>query len=293
VRAKASPEYRTDTAASTAAIGGSNGERQATLLEQTQVSQEELRKRLILTDRMATVGTLAAGMGHEINNPLASINANISLLSERLQEIEGCVPAETLTELTELTQDAIEGAHQIRDIVQALQQFSQASTGRTELLELNPLVSRTVKMVCAEIQKRAVLTQDYGMTPPVEAEEAKLCQVILNLVVNALQSIEPTGSGKNEIAIRTYSDFRGWAVLEVSDTGKGIPDDVLERVFEPFYTTKPTDLGTGIGLSICHTVISRLGGSIEVESEVSEGTLVRVNLPPMADTEVMVEERES
>jgi PAS domain S-box-containing protein len=80
-------------------------EREA-LLEQTQVSQEELRKRLILTDRMATVGTLAAGMGHEINNPLASINANISLLSERLQEIEGCVPAETLTELTELTQDA-------------------------------------------------------------------------------------------------------------------------------------------------------------------------------------------
>jgi CheY-like chemotaxis protein len=135
-------------------------------------------------------------------------------------------------------------------------------------------------MAWNEIRHRARLVKNYGKTPPVQASESRLGQVFLNLVVNAAQAIAEGDAENNEIRISTSVDPGGSVVIEIADTGPGMPPEVLVRLFTPFFTTKPMGVGTGLGLSICHRIVTGFGGSIDVKSEVGKGTAFRIALPP-------------
>ncbi len=260
--------------------------------------QKRLQARLMLSDRMVAVGTLAAGVAHEINNPLAAVIANLEVLSEELDCLIGdlCssepalgqrpVPApgrptaERVVALRETLHDAREAAERVRVVARDLKTFSRSDDSRTGRVELPPVIESSINMAWNEIRHRARLVKDYGDAPAVEANEARLGQVLLNLLVNAAQAIPEGQAQRHEIRVATRADRRGCAVVEVSDTGEGIRPEVRDRIFEPFFTTKAVGVGTGLGLSICRDIVTSFGGSIEVHSEIGRGSLFRVTLPP-------------
>lgn len=248
-------------------------------LLESQQAQEKLKRQLIFADRMASVGTLAAGVAHEINNPLAYITANISLLIEELEESHGSPSSEQWDAIKDMANQAQMGADRIRKIVRGLKIFSRSEEERRGVIEVIPLIEVSINMTFNEIRHRARLVKDFGPIPKVDADDARLGQVFINLLVNAAQALPEGASDQHEIRISTGTDPSGRAVIEVKDTGPGIPKELLDRIFDPFFTTKPVGVGTGLGLSICHTIVSTLGGALEVESEVGQGTTFRVVLP--------------
>jgi signal transduction histidine kinase/CheY-like chemotaxis protein len=250
--------------------------------------RKQLHARLALADRMVSVGTLAAGVAHELNNPLAYVNANLSFLAERLArvgELLGRTPgipaadADLSPQLLEAVRDARDGAERMRVIVRDLKTFSRADDERSGPVPLKPVIESCVNMAWSEIRHRAQLVKDLHDVPPVVANEARLGQVFLNLVVNAAQAIPEGRAEENEIRISTRVAADGRVAVEVRDTGCGIAPEHLTRVFDPFFTTKSPGVGTGLGLSICHSIVTALGGDITVESG-RGGTLFRVSLPP-------------
>jgi len=237
--------------------------------------RRELQARLLLTDRMASVGTLAAGVAHEINNPLAYVIANIDSAAGELRRLSSPALARTLAALAE----AQEGAERVRRIVFDLKTFSRADDAARERVDLREVVESSINLAMNEIRHRARLTRDLGPVPRVEANAGRLGQVVVNLLVNAAQAIPEGAADQNEIRVRTRTDDAGNALLEVEDTGPGMPPEIKHRIFDPFYTTKPIGEGTGLGLTICHGIVSELGGCIEVDSEVGAGSMFRVVLP--------------
>jgi PAS domain S-box-containing protein len=242
--------------------------------------QEKLQRQLVFADRMACVGTLAAGVAHEINNPLAYVSANITLMAESLRALNAEVSSERLSELCEMASEVQEGAERIRKIVRGLKTFSRAEEERRTVVDVRPLLELSINMAFNEIRHRARLVKDYGPIPLVDADEARLGQVFINLLINAAQALPEGSSDDNEIRIVTATDAAGRAIIEVRDTGAGIPAPLLGRVFDPFFTTKQLGVGTGLGLSICHNIVSALGGDISVTSELGVGTTFRLVLPP-------------
>jgi len=176
--------------------------------------------------------------------------------------------------------DARESAERIRNIVRDLKIFSRSGEDKTGVVDVQRVMESTLRMAWNEIRHRARLVKSYGKTPLVEASESRLGQVFLNLVVNAAQAIAEGRAENNEIRIVTSTDETGRVIVEIADTGPGMPADVLARLFTPFFTTKPVGVGTGLGLSICRRIVTGLGGSIDVKSKVGKGTVFRVSLPP-------------
>jgi len=248
------------------------------------LTERRSQARLLLTDRMVSVGTLAAGVAHEINNPLAFVLTNLSFITDALAELEreGGRPGRenVLRELSEAVADVREGAERVRDIVRDLKIFSRGDDGSRVTVDVERVLESSVKMAWNQIRHRARLVREFGQdVPPVEAEEARLGQVFLNLVLNAVQAI-PEGDAKaNEIRIATRRDPKGHVVVEIRDTGVGIPEEVRRHLFEPFFTTKPVGVGTGLGLYLCREIVLGLGGLIEVESKPGGGAAFRVLLP--------------
>jgi CheY-like chemotaxis protein len=146
-------------------------------------------------------------------------------------------------------------------------------------VDVRGVLESSARMASNEIRHRARLVKDYGDAPPAHANEARLGQVFLNLLINAAQAIPEGRAEANEIGIATRSDAAGNVVVEIRDTGSGIPPDVLPRIFDPFFTTKPVGVGTGLGLAICHRIIVSLGGSISVDTRPGKGTQFRITLP--------------
>jgi len=247
------------------------------VLREAKDMQERMQRQLILSDRLASVGMLAAGVAHEINNPLAYVVANLDLLAEEVK-IASNGPAPNLKEWAEAVREAREGSDRIRKIVRGLKTLSRAEDERREVIELRPVLELSVNMAFNEIRHRARLVKDYGQTPLVEADDARLGQVFINLIVNAAQAIPEGDSDANEVRIVTSTDPLGRAVIDVLDTGPGIPSDALGRVFDPFYTTKPIGVGTGLGLSICHSIVTSMGGEISVSNREGRGARLRVVL---------------
>ncbi|MEI9938168.1 MAG: PAS domain-containing protein [Pseudomonadota bacterium] len=249
------------------------------VLREAKDSQERMQRQLILSDRLASVGMLAAGVAHEINNPLAYVVANLDLLAEEVEQAlhEGFTP--NLKEWGEAVCEAREGSDRIRKIVRGLKTLSRAEEERREVIALRPVLELSVNMAFNEIRHRARLVKDYGETPFVEADDARLGQVFINLLVNAAQAIPEGDSDANEVRIVTSTDALGRAVIDVLDTGPGIPSEALGRVFDPFYTTKPIGVGTGLGLSICHSIVTSLGGEISASNRDARGARLRVVLP--------------
>jgi two-component system, cell cycle sensor histidine kinase and response regulator CckA len=249
-------------------------------LRESKENEEKLQQQLLFADRMAAVGTLAAGSAHEINNPLTAVTTNLSLLLEELAALGDTVPAAQRAELTELASEARTGAERIRKIVRGLKTFARAAEERPAVVDLQRVIELAVTLTSNEIQHRARLVKEYGDTPPVMADDARLGQVFINLLVNAVQAIPEGESTQHEIRIVTSTDGDGRAVIEIRDTGRGIPEALLQRVFDPFFTTKPVGVGTGLGLSICHNIVTSMGGQLSVASELGRGTSFRVVLPP-------------
>jgi nitrogen-specific signal transduction histidine kinase len=241
--------------------------------------QERLQRQLIFADRMASVGTLTAGVAHEINNPLAYVTANIAMMIDEIGTLCAESPSGQMREWREIAIEVQEGAERIRKIVLGLKTFSRAEAERRAVIDVRPVLELSINMAFNEIRHRARLVKDYGTTPRVNADVARLGQVFINLLVNAAQALPEGESDANEIRIVTSIDVAGRAVIEVRDTGPGIPATMVDRVFDPFFTTKPVGIGTGLGLFICHNIVTSMDGEISVASEEGRGTTFRVVLP--------------
>ncbi|OJH42892.1 hybrid sensor histidine kinase/response regulator [Cystobacter ferrugineus] len=240
--------------------------------------REALRARVALAERMSSVGTLAAGVAHEINNPLAYVMANLNYALTEVRE--GRAGAPDADELTQVLQEAHEGAERIRRIVRDLKTFSRPADERMEWLDLHHTIDSAVTLAWNELRHRARLVKQYQEVPRVYANEGRLGQVVLHLLMNAAHAIPEGAADQNEIRITTRVDAEGRVLIEVSDTGRGIPEAIRSRIFEPFFTTQPVGEGMGLGLSINHTLVTHMGGELQFESEVDKGTVFRVVLPP-------------
>lgn len=236
--------------------------------------RKEIQLRLQISDRMASIGTLAAGVAHGINNPLAYVIANLDYVRNKLAVPWNELPPEEVREVRELVEESLEGADRVRRIVGDLRSFSRQADDRVQAVDLTQVIERALNMAMNEIRHRARVVLKLEPVPRVLGTESKLGQVVLNLLVNAAQAIEAGNVEQNAITVRTLLDKHGRPRLEIQDTGVGIPEEYLRRVFDPFFTTKPVGVGTGLGLSISHRIVSEFGGEIGIESEHQHGTLV-------------------
>jgi PAS domain S-box-containing protein len=240
----------------------------------TQKKQQEAQ--LIVSDRMASVGTLAAGVAHEINNPLAAVIANLDLAHREALEM-----AERTgnRDMADYLQDAQEAAERVRLIVRDLKVFSRAEEDRMGPTDLRAVLESTLRMAWNEIRHRARLVKDFAELPPVEANESRLGQVFLNLIINATHAIPEGQANQNQIRISAHQESDSMVVVEVTDTGVGMSEEVQRRLFTPFFTTKPVGVGTGLGLSICQRLITAMGGEIRVRSVLGQGSTFSIFLP--------------
>ncbi|MFO0727642.1 MAG: ATP-binding protein [Myxococcota bacterium] len=259
---------------------------QIALVIQDATRSRELEALLVSGDRLAAVGTVAVGVAHEINNPLAYILAN---LSYSVRELETMVRGPTqlhsargavLEEVVAALKDAEEGAQRVRQIARDLGSFSRTAPDSTEPLDVVPVLDSAINMAWSEIRHRANLVRDLGSLPLVSGNAGRLGQVFLNVLINAAQAIPEGSSDRHSVRVRCRTDSHGHANIEISDTGVGISPNVRAKIFDPFFTTKPRGIGTGLGLPISKKLLDAMGGTIEVESEPGVGTKVRISLPP-------------
>ncbi|HTN53223.1 MAG TPA: ATP-binding protein [Anaeromyxobacter sp.] len=225
------------------------------------------------SERMASLGTLAAGVAHEVNNPLASVLANLEYLE---REAAGRIDPG----IAQVLRETRDGAARVRDVVRGLRTFSRPGSGRRAPVDVRAELEAAVRLTRNELRHHAHLELALGSLPTVVAGEHELGQVFLNLLLNAAQAIPEGQAEENLVEVTARTDERGWAKIEVRDTGSGIPPDVLPRIFEPFFSTKEAGTGTGLGLAIAHSIVAAAGGRIEVDSQLWRGSTFRVLLPP-------------
>ncbi len=271
-------------------------------LQESNLKQDNLYRQLLQSEKMASIGQLAAGVAHEINNPIAFVNSNLGALQdyarqllemlevyERLEAVAVNHPHELQLvqqtrekldlnylreDLNNLLTESLDGVQRVQTIVQNLKDFSHAGEPERQLTDLHPGIERTLNIVWNEIKHKAQVIKEYGDIPLIEAVPAQLNQVFMNLLVNAAHAIERNGT----VTIRTAHEGP-WVWVEIADTGSGIAPENLTRIFEPFFTTKPVGKGTGLGLSLSYAIVTQHGGRIDVQSEVGRGTAFRVWLP--------------
>jgi signal transduction histidine kinase len=237
------------------------------------------RQRFAAADRMAALGTLASGIAHEINNPLTYVIANLQILQERLPALDRAAS----TEVRELLDDTLEGVERIRRIVQKAQLVAPLQPeGHDTVVDLGRALETALELLNAEIAPRARLAKDLQAGLCVCGDRARVEQLFMNLLLNAAQAIPLDGERENEIEVRLRALPSARALVEIRDSGCGIPAEVQERIFQPFFTTRPVGQGTGLGLSICAGIVTALGGELGFESQAGRGTVFRVVLPVVA-----------
>jgi two-component system NtrC family sensor kinase len=274
-------------------------ERKNVELASSKSELERLQAQIIHSEKMASLGQLAAGVAHELNNPAGFIYGNMDILKGYLTGLIKLLAAydeitlppdaarriaavktessyeKVIGELNSIISDCLEGAERIRDIVQNLRLFSRLDEAEIKKVDLCEGIDSTIRLLSRYyISGDIELHRDYGDLPAVGCYAGQLNQVWMNLLSNAAQSI----GGKGEVFVSTRLED-DWAVVEVRDTGAGIPEDQLQRIFDPFFTTKTVGEGTGLGLSISYGIIERHGGTITVASEVGRGTTFTVKIP--------------
>jgi signal transduction histidine kinase len=257
--------------------------------------RRHMHEQLLVSDRLASLGTVAAGVAHEINNPLAAVMANIELAIEVISaRLDGAIepPSSSGTsdaplawaraevaELLEVMQDVREGAVRVRDVARDLKVFSRGDDLRRTTIDVREVLESSLRLAHTEIRHRAQLVREYGEVPAVVANPSRLGQVFLNLAVNAAQALPDGDAQHQHIHIVTRFEPPDRVIVEFRDSGHGIAAAILPRIFDPFFTTKPVGVGSGLGLGICYRIIRELGGDIEVESREGEGATFRVSLP--------------
>ena len=261
------------------------GEPAKLLMARDLTERNQIAAAMIEMDRMAAIGILAAGVGHEINNPLAYVLANLEFVTSELEMLIGELPDEAairlearISDLSQALADTNHGAERVRAIVQDLRTFSRGNDDDLTSIDVRQILDSSLRMAAVTLRQRATVVKNYDDVPPVIANESRLGQVFLNLVVNAAQALPEGNPNDERIELTTELDGE-MVTITIADTGSGIPKDVLPRIFEPFFTTKPVGQGTGLGLSICRRIVVQLGGDIAVTSEPGKGTRFVVRIP--------------
>lgn len=283
------------------------------LQKQTQLNQEleSSQEQLLQSEKMAAIGQLSAGIAHELNNPIGFVHSNLGTLENYVKDIieimstvteikdsmqtplpqfirlEALMEAKDYdyirSDLPTLIMESKEGLSRVRQIVQDLKNFSHTAESQWDWADLHKGLDSTLNIVWNELKYKCEVIKEYGDIPNVYCLPSRINQVFMNLMVNASHAIEKSG----RITLRTgCNEQEVW--VEVADTGKGIPKEILPRIFEPFYTTKPVGQGTGLGLSLSYSIIQKHKGKISVESEVGVGSTFRITLPirpPLAPKE--------
>lgn len=239
------------------------------------------QNRLAVAERLVSLGTMAAGVAHEINGPLTFVVLGLEWLEQRIQAIEAPSTREPPGEapMTERLRDVLDGVARIQRIVRDLKGFTRNDEPDGALRDVSSAIDGALSLAAAELRYRTRVEKSYGVVPPVRGSHARLGQVFTNLIVNAAHSLPEDTTADNVVRLRTFVALDGRVAIEVSDTGRGIHKEHIPRLFEPFFTTKPPGQGTGLGLWVCHEIVKELGGEIEVESEVGVGSTFRVLLP--------------
>ena len=243
------------------------------LLGRDMTSEREMRARLAETERLAAVGELVAGVAHEVNNPLCTISAFAQLLQR-----DPVLTADQREAVDIISSETMRASQVLRDLLT----FARRSESESGTIQLNELIERTLRLRSYELQALGI-TAEHALAaelPLVQGDARQLQQVVLNLVMNALQAMEPLGNGVLRVTTRHDEDR---VVLEVSDTGPGVPPEARPHIFEPFFTTKRQ--GTGLGLSVSYGIVAAHGGTIAIGRTGSDGTTFRVTLPAMEDVE--------
>jgi len=249
--------------------------------------QKRVQQQVDLADRLASLGTMAAGVAHEVNNPLSVVAANAAFVLEQLErarsQLARCinVPAAEVQLLQEAIEAQLElqsATSRIAHIISDLRDFSQRERELPGPVDARHAIEWALRATADQVEPSARVVTAFEDVPRVDADEGHLGQVMINLLTNAAQAITPGNASENEISVALRSDG-GHVIIEVRDTGQGIPVELRTRIFEPFFTTKRAGVGTGLGLSICQGIVAALHGRIEFESDVGRGTLFRVLLP--------------
>ncbi|QRN94021.1 PAS domain-containing protein [Archangium violaceum] len=275
-------------------------------LRQATLELEEQQSQLIQAEKLASLGQMAAGVAHEVNNPVSYVMSNLGTLDqyvssispllqlqgelvhimesgepapvemlERLRELWDRADAGFILEdMPELIEESLSGTRHIKEIAQSLRSFAREDSGEPQLVDVNTELASTLKMVWNELKYKCEVKRDFGPLPPVSCHPTQLAQVFTNLLVNAAQAMDTKG----EIRIRTRHEGEE-VVVEISDTGKGMTQETLSKLFTPFFTTKPRGQGTGLGLSVSYGIITRHKGRIDVQSEPGKGSTFTVRLP--------------
>ena len=265
-----------------------DGERATLMVSRDITAERDLQRRLMFADRMVSVGTLAAGVAHEINNPLAYIQGNLDFAAllltgsdpSRLHE-----PARR-KDLEDALREASEGTARVRQIVRDLKSLSRPDDEAVGPINVQRVLDSAVQMTNNELRHRARVVKEYGKLPLVLANEGRIGQVFINLLLNAAQAMEG-GASANQLTVSTWTDERGRAVVSVRDTGVGMTPEIQARIFDPFFTSKPIGVGTGLGLAICHGIVSQMKGEIIVESAEGKGSEFRLVLQGLPDDAVV------
>jgi PAS domain S-box-containing protein len=244
--------------------------------------ERQLRLQLQLAGQLASVGTLAAGVAHEINNPLSFVSAALTFVQEHMKGLAAPPDPEQWGEVRQALAEAAEGTRRIRDIVRDLRTFSHSAPAEGQRADMRAAAEWALKVTAHQLRHRCTVRQELSAVPMVAGNEARLGQVLVNLVMNAVQALPEVSSEDNLIRVSTFTDERGRAVVEVEDNGHGIPPEFLPRIFDPFFTTKPMGQGTGLGLALSHAIVSEAGGELQVRSQLGDGTCFRVVLPAAA-----------
>jgi signal transduction histidine kinase/CheY-like chemotaxis protein len=244
--------------------------------------RSRLEQQAAISDRLGSLATMAATVAHEINNPLTFNLGNVEFALEELRsmrrETEDGKAAARLQKAIEALEDAKGGAERIAHIVTDLRSLSRTASQPRDAVDVSSCVRDAIKLVSKQVALTATLVEELGETPSVSGNEVRLSQVVVNLLVNAAQAMAGRPAD-NEIRVVTTTGGDGSAVIEVSDTGPGIPQDIIDRIFDPFFTTKQAETGTGLGLAISRGIVNSLGGRLTVHSIVGEGTTFRIVLP--------------
>lgn len=249
-----------------------------------------LESQLRQADRMASVGAVAAAVAHEINNPLSWVTAHLDHLAARLRP-GADLEAADLQALADVVDEARDGVRRVRQIAGDLKAFSRPSDDGSTAVDVAETMRVALRMVSNRIRHQAHLTVELCPGLKVHANEARLGQVFLNLLGNALEALPDRPYEENRISLVVREGSAGHVLVEISDNGRGIPKALQPHVFQPFFTTRAADGGTGLGLSICHGIVTALGGRMELESTPGEGTTFRVLLPRLTAVTASATER--
>ena len=267
-------------------------------LENALAQLKESQSQTLQREKMASIGQLAAGVAHEINNPMGFISSNLGTMGkyvaklqeyiigqddilaevnalDRVQELRKTLKVDFVMEdMGDLVKESVEGAVRVKDIVMGLKNFSRVDQAEYKMVNVNDCIEGTLNVIWNELKYKTVVSKEYGDLPATKCYPQQLNQVFMNLLINAAQAIKKEGN----IIIRTWSQDET-VYVAISDTGCGIPEENMNRLFEPFYTTKDVGEGTGLGLSIAYDIIKKHDAEIAVKSEVGKGTTFTISFP--------------